>query len=109
MIKINVIEGQRKVVARMDNCGMDAYNILRKRLPDYIDICPAAVQIKNTFKASAVCHPDDTFDEQTGIDLARERVIAKYNQAVAKVLSAVGEDVDNYLNYVDTRLEHFEG
>lgn len=108
MIKVNVIEGQRKVVARLDNCGMDVYNILRKRLPDYIDICPAAVQIKNTFKASAVCHPDDTFDEAKGIELARQRVIAKYNQAVAKVLDAVGVDVEDYLSYVDTRLEHFD-
>lgn len=109
MIKVSVIESQRKVVARLDGCSMDAYNILTKHLPPYMDICPCAVAIKNSFKATAKCHPDDDFDPEFGAQLARERVINKYNAAVAKVLNRVANDIDEYLSGVDEKLDHFEG
>ena len=109
MMKISVIESQRKVIARLENCSMDAYNILRKRLPDYMEICPCAVQMKNTFKAVAKCHPDDVFDAEKGAEIAKERVIAKYNAAMCKILNQVGTDIDMYLEDVDSRLEFFEG
>lgn len=108
MIKFSVIENQRKVIARIDNCSMDAYNVLRKRLPEYMDICPCAVQMKSSFKAVAKCHPDDEFSVERGMALAKERVIAKYNKAMAKILIQVGNDVDNYLEDVDSRIEFFE-
>ena len=109
MMKISVIEGQGKVIARLDNCNMDAYNVLRKRLPVYMTINPDAVKMKNTFKAVAKCHPDDVFDAEKGADIAKERVIAKYNAAMCKILNQVGTDVDMYLEDVDSRLEFFEG
>ena len=108
MVKISVIENQRKVVARLDNCSEDAYNILRKRLPDFLMIRPEMVLMKNTFKATAKCHPDDEFDVEKGAALAKERVIAKYNAAMEKVLGRVGYQVDNYLSYIDNRLDYFE-
>jgi len=108
MIKFSVVESQGKVIARIDNCGMDAYNVLRKRLPEYMEICPCAVQMKNSFKAVAKCHPDDIFDVEKGMALAKERVIAKYNNAMVKVLTRVGNDVDMYLEDIDSRLEFFE-
>lgn len=108
MIKFSVVESQGKVIARIDNCAMDAYNVLRKRLPAYMEICPCAVQMKSSFKAVAKCHPDDTFDVEKGMALAKERVIAKYNKAMAKILIQVGNDIDNYLEDVDSRIEFFE-
>lgn len=108
MVKISVIEGQRKIIARLDNCSMDAYNILRKRLPEYMEICPCAVQMKNTFKGVAKCHPDDEFDVEKGSALAKERAIAKYNAAMAKILMQVGNDIDTYLEDIDSRIEYFE-
>lgn len=108
MVKISVIENQRKVVARLDNCSQDAYNILRKRLPDFMTICPEMVAMKNTFKATAKCHPDDEFDVEKGAALAKERVIAKYDAAMQKILTRVGYHMDNYLSYIDNRLDYFE-
>ena len=115
MIKFSVIEGiekdgkcKAKVIARLDNCSMDAYNILCKRLPDYMEIKPCAVQLPNTFKAVAKCHPDDEFDVEKGMALTKEHVIEKYNAAMTKVLMMIGNDVDMYLDDIDTRLEYFE-
>ena len=108
MIKFSVIESQRKVIARIDNCSMDAYNVLSKRLPSYIEICPCAVQMKGSFKAVAKCHPDDEFNVEQGMALAKERVIAKYNKAMTKILTQVGNDIDNYLEDIDTRIEFYE-
>ncbi len=108
MIRFSVIESQGKVIARLENCSMDAYNILRKRMPAYMDICPCAVEMKNSFKGVAKCHPDDEFDVEKGMALAKERVIAKYNAQMEKILTRVGNDVDNYLNDIDTRIEYFE-
>ena len=108
MMKISVIESKGKVIARLDNCSMDAYNILRKRLPSYMTIDADAVKMKNTFKGIAKCHPDDVFDAEKGAEIAKARVVAKYNAAISKVLNKVGNDVDTYLEYVDSRLEFFE-
>ena len=115
MIKFSVVEGiekdgkcKAKVIARLDNCSMDAYNILRKRLPDYMDIKSCAVMMPNSFKAVAKCHPDDEFDVEKGMTLAKKRVIDKYNAAMTKILTMVGNDMDMYLEDIDTRLEYFE-
>lgn len=108
MIKCVSIEDQRKVVARLDDCSMDAYNILRKRLPSYITIDKNAVKIKSVFQASAKCHPDDEFDFEKGKEIARQRVIDKYNAAMYKVLSAVADDFDIYVDYLDGKICHFE-
>ena len=108
MIKFSVVESQGKVIARIDNCAMDACNVLRKRLPAYMSIDPNAVKMKSSFKAVAKCHPDDIFDVEKGMALAKERVIAKSNKAMAKILIEVGNDVDAYLEDVDSRIEFFE-
>ena len=108
MIKFSVVESQGKVIARIDNCSMDAYNVLRKRLPTYMSIDPNAVKMKSSFKAIAKVHPDDTFDAEVGMALAKERVIAKYNKAMAKILMNVGNDVDEYLEDIDSRIEFYE-
>ena len=108
MIKLNVIEDQRKVVAKLDGCENDAFNILCKRLPSFINIDKEAVKIKSVFKACAVCHPDDEFDVEAGIKIAKARVVEKYNRAMYKVLSNVANSVDAYIEYVDIKLEHFE-
>lgn len=108
MVKISVIENQRKVIARLDGCSLDAYNILCKRLPEFLTVRPCDVLMKNTFKATAKCHPDDTFDVEKGAALAKERVIAKYNLAMSKILNRVGDAVDTYLEDIDARIEHFE-
>ena len=108
MIKFSVVESQGKVIARIDNCAMDAYNVLSKRLPAYMSIDPDAVKMKSSFKAVAKCHPEDEVNVPTGMTLAKERVIAKYNKAMAKILVNVGNDIDEYLGDIDSRIEFFE-
>jgi len=108
MIKYDVIESRGKVVAFLNNCQDDAYNVLRKRLPSYISIDKDAVKMRSVFRASASCHPDDVFDVEQGKAIAKARAIRKYNAAMSKVLDKFAWEVDNYLDYLDTRIDYFE-
>lgn len=108
MIKFNVVEKRGKVVAYLNNCQDDAYNILRKRLPEYIHIDKNAVKMRSMFRASAKCHPEDKFDAEKGKEIAKARAIEKYDMAMAKVLNKVACDLDEYLEYIDTRIEYFD-
>ena len=108
MLKVNVIKDQGKIIACLSGCEYDAYNIIRKRLPDYVAVCPEATAIKPMYKAVAKCHPDDTFDEEYGVKLARDRVIAKYNKDVKKVLSAFVIEVGDAVDCIEAKTERFE-
>lgn len=108
MIKFNVIENRGKVVACLNNCQDDAYNILRKHLPSYVTIDKNAVKMRAMFRASAKCHPDDTFDVEKGKALAKARVIEKYNMAMVRTLENFACDLDTYLEHVDSRIDYFE-
>ena len=46
MLRVNVIKDQGKIIACLSGCEYDAYNIIRKRLPDYVAVCPEATAIK---------------------------------------------------------------
>ena len=108
MLRVNVIKDQGKVIACLTGCQWDAYNVIRKRLPDCIAVCPEMVAIKPMYKAVAKCHPDDAFDEEYGVKLARDRVIAKYNKDMQKVLSSFVVEVGNAVDCIEAKTERFE-
>lgn len=101
MIKYSVIESQRKVIARIDNCENDAYNVLSKACKGKLLITEYAVKIAPKFTAVAKCHPDDTFDVEEGKKIARERVIKKYNKAMARVLAEFECVLDSCWDNID--------
>lgn len=94
MIKISVHEAQNKVIARLDGCKDDAYHYLKKRMPKGMDIKQESVEMPNSFKAVVRCNPEDTFDAEIGAEIARKRVIAKYDRAMRRVLKPVIEDMN---------------
>lgn len=108
MLKVNVIKDQGKIIACLTGCQWDAYNVIRKRLPDCIAVCPEMVAIKPMYKAVAKCHPDDSFDEDYGVKLARDRVIAKYNKDMQKVLSTFVIEVGDAVDCIEAKTERFE-
>ena len=108
MLKVNVIKDQGKIIACLTGCQWDAYNVIRKRLPDCIAVCPEMVAIKPMYKAVAKCHPDDSFDEDQGVKLARDRVIAKYNKDMQKVLSTFVIEVGDAVDCIEAKTERFE-
>lgn len=108
MLKVNVIKDHGKIIACLTGCQWDAYNVIRKRLPDCIAVCPEMVAIKPMYKAVAKCHPDDSFDEDYGVKLARDRVIAKYNKDMQKVLSTFVIEVGDAVDCIEAKTERFE-
>lgn len=93
MIKISVFEDQNKVIARLDGCKDDAYNYIKKRLPKCVILKQEAVQMPNSFRAIVRCNPDDIFDGEIGAEIARKRVIAKYDRAMRRVLAPIVKDL----------------
>ena len=104
MVHYNVIEDRKKVVASLTNCQDDAYYILRKHLPNGVILDKNYVKMPSTFKATAKCHPNDTFDADIGMEIARKRVVCKYNEALSRVLTNYVDSMDDYLNLVDNKI-----
>ena len=108
MVKYSVIEDRRKVVARLEGCENDAYNLLMKRLPAGLILDKNAVKMQNVFKASVTCHPEDDFDEDIGKAIAKVRVIEKYNRAMFKILDSFADSIGTYLDDIVDRVDYFE-
>ena len=109
MIKVSVIPSQRKVIATLNNCEADAFYTIRKRLPQYIEIDAYMFMIKPAYKAIVKCHPDDEFDAAIGEEIARKRVIAKYNRDMARLLKKVSADLRESVSKIEAVTEVFEG
>lgn len=91
MIKYNIIESQRKVIAKIDNCENDAYNVISKSLKGKLELFKSeSIKLPSYFTAVAKCHPEDEFDAEVGKELAKKRVIEKYNDAMANILLDFG-------------------
>ncbi len=97
MIKYNVIENQGKVIARLDNCANDVVNLISKKTGITME-CDE-LQLNNSYKGIAKCHPEDVFDIEEGKRIAKERVIEKYNRAFNKAL-CIATDI-TYSAYQD--------
>lgn len=108
MIKISVIESQGKVIARLEGCENDAYNVLTKLGMGDVVFDKETVKMPTYIKAVAKCHPEDKFDVEVGTELARKRVIEKYNKHMSRILADVGNSVDAFLERLDEKLEVFD-
>ena len=87
--KIAVIEGQRKVVARIDGCQCAVKDYIFKRTGLIVN--DDSILLRPTYKASAKCHPDDDFDQATGARLASDRAREKYENAFNNALDNAKE------------------
>lgn len=97
MIKYTILEDQKKVIAKLEGCEFDVYDIISKKanvlLP--LDI----VVLKSTYKGVSKCHPSDTFNVEEGKKVAREKLLSKYyksyNAALKRATSYVGDMSDS--------------
>ena len=89
-----------KVEATLTNCKNDFKNLLRKwfngKIPSWIDV--DALEIPDTFVASAKCSDHDAFNENAGKELAKYRAIKKYNRALEVKLNWMIRTYANPLN-----------
>lgn len=127
MIKIIVNEKKQTVTAIIEDCSADAINIVAKRCKfsdnvnqvardnrlsfglkanGYdtfgIDIEPddytSKLIMPNRICAVTRVHEPDEFDKEEGIKIAKQKVIEKYNKALAKALNSYKQSIMNDLN-----------
>lgn len=94
MIKYNVIEGQGKVVAKIEGNKYDVLNVIQKSFGDLMVIGnPERYALKDVYKGVAKCHPEDVFSIEEGKDIAKARVLEKYNRDFTKKLMLFVDDM----------------
>ena len=88
MIKYNVDRENGIVTATIDGCANDALNHVNRRLKSagFAVVETDKLKMKDAFTAKAKCHPDDEFNEDTGKEIARSRVLDKYHANRVDVL-----------------------
>jgi hypothetical protein len=120
--EVNKVTGEVKCT--VENCKRDFMRITEKILSQYpervsyfykfIAAYHCENHINDKYVGVAKCHPEDTFNEAYGKDLARTQAIIKREDAFQKTLYKIYEDIDN-LEEVNTRClrpnvldKHFE-
>ncbi len=93
MIRYTVDRKHRLVTADILDCGNDVLNKMERQLKGISKSSRLikAASIPDMFTATARCHPDDTFDEKIGKQLAKHRVLNKYHASKAKAFRRVEE------------------
>lgn len=91
MIKYDVNTENRTVTATITGCSEDVVRRI-SRVNNTVMSNPAvkkAATIGDTFSAVAKCHPDDEFNEDTGKEVAKRKLLDKYHTARAKACNRV--------------------
>lgn len=57
----------------------------------------------DTFKACAKCHPDDEYNPEVGMQIAKERLMRKYYKVYDKRLGAFVQDLNDAMLEVTQR------
>ena len=85
---------QGKVIGVLNGC---AYDAIRKIERITNDTCFCAFDKKylmpNTFRAVAKCSEDDVYNEQTGKDIAKQKVMDKYYDSLDRRMLMFFDDV----------------
>lgn len=107
-VEFYINEENRIVTSTIKYCRFDVLDILRKEHD--MNFCGfwdmpkqfAKVELPVTLKSVAKCHPDDTFDIETGKRVARKKLEAKYWEKIhkrMKILSEVFYDIAHECEY----------
>lgn len=65
-----------------------------------------AAEIPDVIIGRAKCHPDDTFDESTGNEIARKRLLNKYHLHCIKACNRVDNLLDDYSVDIMNHIQH---
>ena len=100
-IRYIVNEEKRTVVAVIDDCAGDAWNVIKKMTKNgvfaYTPFITSKYDIENTFVGVAKCNPEDAWDVSVGKELARKRVICKHDKAVREALMEFHKEIVNLM------------
>lgn len=123
MIKYTVLPEQKKVIAIVTDCEDDAIRAISKKIPEGIAFYDdSEYKLRHSYKGIAKCHPDDTFDEETGKRIARNKALLKYKLDYLNKLdyfcfdlihwlAGIGEKGDicaNYIELISNELKDFK-
>lgn len=97
MIKYYVVPENRTVYAVLSNTKYDALNKIDKMMGDDFCFCSYSKKyfMPNTFRARAVCDVADTWDEETGKMIAKEKLLSNYYRSLDKRIDMFRESLIN--------------
>lgn len=80
---------KNKVVAIIRGVEFDAAEELMRKTNCGAVLAPGRkyIMMPHLLKATAYCHPDDTFDEKKGRQIAKKRLMKMYNNTKASTIS----------------------
>lgn len=106
-------EEKRTVVAIMKGCRYDVIDIMRKLGLDNIPHDKANMSkfmLNSIYRGKAKCSQDDEWDVQTGMKIARTRMLRNYYLSrtkalieVENALARVISDIGSYIDYSESR------
>lgn len=118
-IRYYIDEGARTIVAVMDDCSYDAIDILAKMGIEnirYDGYTMDKFMMNETYRGKAKCAPEDEWDEDEGMRIARNRMLAGYYRArtmalmrAESVLATMMDELGSRIDYSDARCERAYG
>jgi len=115
-ITFKVIPEAKVVVAEINETSRDAVNTFNYK---FLEQSTASLWINALygdnrflmpykFKAVAKCHGDDKFDEEVGKNIARKKLVNKYNKSLNKHLANIHSYMGKALMSMDEYFENKE-
>lgn len=97
-------EKKRTVVCKRTDCYGDVVSLLHKliggiSIPSDVSV-DKTLFLKNEYTGTAKCNPEDKWDEETGMTLARNRMLCKYYTDKIDRLNRCEDLINNQLNLI---------
>lgn len=73
-------EEKRTIVAKLSNCKFDVINALNRIVNDHDSYSIQKLLLRDKYISKAVCHEEDTWDEEKGMRIALASVLQKYHR-----------------------------
>lgn len=108
-IRYYIDEEKQTVVAVMDDCEYDAIDVLQKmgiRNISYDGYNMNKFMMNPTYRGKAKCSPEDEWDEEYGMTLARNRMLENYYRSRAIALMKAETVLQNILDEIGSRIDY---
>lgn len=106
MIKYINIPEQNKCIAVLPNTKYDAINKIARVTGGTKSLCfdPSKYLMSDVYRAVVVCHPDDKYDEDLGMKIAKDKLMRKYYSALDAKIAEFVEDLNKAMFEASWRL-----
>lgn len=114
-IRYYIDEEDGVIVAVMEDCEYDAIDILTKMGITgllYRDFNLDKFMMNTTYRGKAICSPEDIWDEEEGMRIARNRMLENYYRArtlalmrAENVLTKMMDELGSRIDYSDMRYQ----